>query len=449
VNKILKRKYYALEIELKSPLKVSNGQEIHSDSDVMRNGNGMLFIPGSSLAGAFREYLGFSKDKECIMGYADGEKGYMSSVFISDLYFDNKIQDMPRVSLRDGVSLNDGKIVSNKFDMEIIETGAKGIIFLNSIIREKDSEDDMEQSLYNIFQGIQNGDIRFGSNKTRGFGRMKIINIFYAGFDKDSLYEWIGFMPHRTNLENNIYKIEAYDKWLENNNINKAETKYLKMSISLKLSGGISIRRYSAVPGEADFEHITYKDAEGNKIPVIPGSSWNGAIRADVKEILGELGVQGEGRDDILENWFGYTDSKIKEKTVQSSKVVIAESTIKNSGMLPVSRNKINRFDASTKDGALYSELAYFGGDTCLEFLLYKDQEKQYLALAGMLLLVIEDIKKGYVAVGGQTAVGRGIFEAGEDVKVKYSEEINEEDCSKELYNLIEKYKQNKQNIKG
>ena len=139
----------------------------------------------------------------------------------------------------------------------------------------------------------------------------------------------------------------------------------------------------------------------------------------------------------------------MKDKTAQSSKVVIAESTIKHSGMLPVSRNKINRFDASTKDGALYSELAYFGGDTCLEFLLYKDQEKQYLAIAGMLLLVIEDIKKGYVAVGGQTAVGRGIFEAGEDVKVKYSEKISEEDCSKELYNLIEKYKQNKQNIKG
>ena len=59
MNKILKRKYYALEIELISPLKVSNGQEIHSDSDVMRNGNGILFIPGSSLAGAFRDYLGF------------------------------------------------------------------------------------------------------------------------------------------------------------------------------------------------------------------------------------------------------------------------------------------------------------------------------------------------------------------------------------------------------
>ena len=94
MNKILKRKYYALEIELISPLKVSNGQEIHSDSDVMRNGNGVLFIPGSSLAGAFRDYLGFSKDKECIMGYADGEKGYMSSVFISDLYFDNKGQNI-------------------------------------------------------------------------------------------------------------------------------------------------------------------------------------------------------------------------------------------------------------------------------------------------------------------------------------------------------------------
>lgn len=117
--------------------------------------------------------------------------------------------------------------------------------------------------------------------------------------------------------------------------------------------------------------------------------------------------------------------------------VVIKESQLTDAACLLSTRNRVNRFDASTVDGALYTENAYFGGKTVLHILIQKtENEREYYPLIGLLSLVIREIEDGYLAVGGQTAVGRGIFEADTDnvhKKIIWSEEINEEKCLKEL----------------
>lgn len=65
--------------------------------------------------------------------------------------------------------------------MEILEAGAKGHFYLELVTREEDRatgrEEEMEQELARIFQGIQAGEIRIGSKKTRGFGQFKIESI--------------------------------------------------------------------------------------------------------------------------------------------------------------------------------------------------------------------------------------------------------------------------------
>ncbi len=98
---IQERKYYALRIKLLSPLSVSSGQNAFTDSDVLANGSGELFVPGTSLAGSMRNYLELDKEQNGFFGYSKGKEGKMSAVFISDLYFEHK----PTVSVRDGVEL--------------------------------------------------------------------------------------------------------------------------------------------------------------------------------------------------------------------------------------------------------------------------------------------------------------------------------------------------------
>lgn len=118
--------------------------------------------------------------------------------------------------------------------------------------------------------------------------------------------------------------------------------------------------------------------------------------------------------------------------------IVIGESVLKNSVPLVTTRNKINRFSAATVDGALYTEKAYFGGETQLEIKIRKDKENCYQLLAAMLSFVAADIVRGYLSVGGQTAIGRGIFEGNGPVTGTISEQ-DMELYQKQLAAMIQK----------
>ena len=447
-RKIKKRVYYAFDVVLTSPLNVSGGQDLFSDSDVMRNGRGECFVPGTSLAGVFRNALKLAGDQPGIMGYVREQNGSMSGMFLSDLYFDTAEKE-PVISLRDGVKLSDDKNVENKFDMEIVETGARGTIFLNFVVRDDQTdqekngadregaaqeEQEFEKAVSEIVQKLQNGTIRIGSKKTRGFGRLRIEKIYRREFSEDSRQEFISF-------KKNFRDTGKYDQEWEPEEWAKAQSEkygplpedeeYIKIRVPLKLEGGISIRRYSAQPDAPDYEHITCSrvsevpgsnsgknsdtpENNRDRVPVIPGSSWNGAIRSGIRKILKELGY--ENYRILMENWFGSIRDDSVTGISRASAVMISESVIEGAKAVPVTRNSINRFDASTKDGALYSEIAWFGGHTDLEVFVKKDENREYKEFLSILELVIQDIREGYVAVGGQVSIGRGIFSGNGEV---------------------------------
>lgn len=427
-NPIKSRSYYAVKLMLASPAAVSSGEDYYSDADVLRNGNGEVFIPGTSVAGALRNYLHNNKDYEKLFGYSGQKEGLMSAVYISDLYFEEKKK--PEVSLRDRVKLLDNKTVENKFDQEIIETGAVGVLYLEYVIRKEQEGVAWDELIALLLRGMQSGEIRFGSDKNRGFGRVRILDVYEKKFDAGDADSWLAFqrLPKE---ELKKYHHLTYQEWEKDNP--GASNQYVHIAVPLKQKGGISIRTYSTEPGKADYKHITC-----NGKPVIPGSSWNGAIRWDAKRILEEAGVKNA--DQVICAWFGCIKQEGQKKAQQKeeawqSKVVVGESILSDGSMLPMTRNKISRFDSSTVNGALYSEISYVDGRTKLELMVKKDDFEKYKAVAGLLYLVIRDIQKGYLAVGGQTAVGRGIFKA--DGKVICSEALPEEECLRALYREV------------
>lgn len=455
LNKILKRYYIAVEIELASPLALSSGFDENTDADVLRNrnkkkdtdtdGDGDVFIPGTSLAGAFRNYLDKKKDEPGTFGYArkmesNKDDGRMSSVFISDIYLNNT-----NITERDGVKLNYEKTVDNKFDYEIIETGATGILRMEQIVREKDVPSDKQYTLSDIdnmvleeisilLSALDAGEIRLGSKKNRGCGWIKVKKASYNSFSAKQCMEWIEYCknwPNKCNLGN---------EWIDWKKKLGKDSKYVSIEVPLRLAGGISIRKYSAQPQQADYEHITLE----GKIPVIPGSSWNGAIRSCARHIMEELDIPDKNKK--IEAWFGTDADNANKKTdMQQSMVVFKESIIKDAVELQVTRNKVNRFDASTVDGALYTETSYFGGTTTLKILIQKRDKEGvdtfgFKPLIGLLMLIIQELENGYLAVGGQTAVGKGIFESNGAVRFSDGFESNEArtQCLRELADLKE-----------
>lgn len=392
---IVERTYYAVEVSLESPLCVSGGTSEVSDSDVLRNGNGELFVPGTSVAGAFRNYLMLDKKQSGMMGNANGEDGKMSSLYISDLYIKNGV-----TSVRDFVALSDEKHVSNKFDTEIVETGAKGILYFHYVKREN-TGDDYKEMISRVLQGIQAGHIRFGAKKNRGFGRMRIGNIYVQSFSKENAEAWIGFSEKELSHYQNV---KSFEEWKKTQKVPE-DVSYVKLIVPLELTGGISIRKYSTRPEEADYEQLTCND-----VPVIPGSSWCGAIRAGARSILEELWDKDVAAE-YIDEWFGRVKTAgAGIKDAWQSKVVVAESVIEGGNSMVVTRNKINRFDASTKRGALYTERSHFGGTTRLELVVKKDAEGEYKSMCGLLQLIAGEIGRGELPIGGLVSVGRGIF---------------------------------------
>ena len=411
---------YAIKLIVKSPLCVSGGTDDVTDCDVQKDFDGRPFIPGSSLAGALRGYLEECTDKrdasdiEKVFGNSSGDQGFMSRVKISDLYFADGSEGA-KLTTRDGIKLKNKLTVKGaKFDMEAVEPGAVCDGYLLLTIREGDERERFEALIERALSGLKYGEIRLGANKNRGFGEMDIRVARKKVFSGENIAEWLDL--DRTaflNEDGNVLDLTKTE-----------ESRYLIIRVPLRQKGGISIRRYSVIPGQPDYEHIT---ADGR--PVIPGSSINGAIRTRIGEFFDQLGI--ENREACIDEWFGYVREGQNE--AKQSDIVISESVIEGGVDLSMTRTKINRYDASVVNGALYSEKSHFDGRVVLEIRIrrnyydgegrwQKNESFRYEPIVGMLLLAVKDVQNGYLPIGGQTAIGRGIFEADGPIELSGTE---------------------------
>ncbi|WP_456082527.1 RAMP superfamily CRISPR-associated protein [Mediterraneibacter sp.] len=434
MNGILKRTVLYVKVRFISPLNVSSGENEWTDSDVLRDHEGNPFVTGSSLAGAMRAYIEKEKTEQCLMGFSKpagrqnaSDSGKMSSLFISDLNFDKGVT----YGVRDNVALSDAKtaISQSKFDMEILEAGAKGHFYLELVIRAEDRatgrEKEMEQELAKILQGIQAGEIRIGSKKTRGFGQFKIESIGEKNYTKDNYLEYAdAYDEIRWRNCENVLK-----KWLD---VNSWIPKMIQIEVPLRLKGGISIRQYAARKGEPDFTQLT-----DHGIPVVPGSSFTGAIRHRIKTILQELEKTGvilpKEHTEIIDIAFGYVD----KKSACSSNIIINESEIKNAKELTMMRTGVSRLESAVKDGALYKEKTYVDGTLSLKAAVkkgkYPEDEKWII---GVLLLALKDLQNGFLAVGGQTAIGRGLFSADGPIRIDGKEGLEDTYIAETIKNM-------------
>ena len=368
--------YYFVELKSQSPLSIGNGETELTDHDLIRDSKGMPFIPATSIAGACVHYL--TSDEQKIMNPITEDGKIQSPFFISDAILLNTC----KTSIRDGIALNENKITKDgaKYDMEILERDSEFSFRIEVTVRDKDETETMKAIVNKILASINKGNILFGLKSKRGFGKLKVENVYIKDFKDES-----------------IDTIE----------------------VELKQLGGISIRSYSAKAGEVDFEHI-----KSNGEPIIPGTSWNGLIRKQV-EYYNEIFYKNGFKYDT-EKIFGY----VNENKGQASKIIIEESIIDGGKEISLTRNKIDRFSGGAADSALFSEKAWFNGTTKLTIKL--PAQNNYIRL--LILLTIKDIENGLIALGGQTAIGRGIFEV-ENVYlngelINLDDKISKFDCS-------------------
>ena len=79
---VIKRLVFYIQIQLESPLNVASGEDEWTDADILLDFDGNPFVPGSSLAGAMRSYIGEKDNEWELFGFSkDDIEGKMSTHF--------------------------------------------------------------------------------------------------------------------------------------------------------------------------------------------------------------------------------------------------------------------------------------------------------------------------------------------------------------------------------
>lgn len=460
-EKIIGKKYYRIAFHNTSPLSIGSGENVVTDQDILLDGCGRPYIPGTALAGVYRSQLTSAMDEKTLKNYFGGlaveeaagltgkawrtavEKGEdKESLFIIyDAVIAPESLSQIRITKRDMVALDEYKtaIDGAKFDFQILEPGVKFITYIEQNLTENCQEDIGGQ----IARAFQTGELRMGSKTGRGFGAVKADEIHVAEFsfckkeeDKQNpkkgnhaLYDtnrWLDFSMYDAPGNNEQQNGSCWEE-IEESDLPEASTpaNRLVITLDLKQAGGISIRRYTTDENGADYEQLTITDPtdpEKGEIPVIPGTSWAGAFRAQMRRLNPDLCQEaffGRVKDSVQHTDTGKENIKNQSKEYYKTHVFFSESRIEDAKPVVYTRNAIDRFTGAAATGALYTEKTWFEGHTTLEIVYddwdvsdKTDQEKQdQEAFLITLAAAITDLKEGYMAVGGLTAVGRGLFE--------------------------------------
>lgn len=447
MKKIKKKIYAKIVFKLISPLALSSGNNANSDKDAALDSRGFPYIPASSIAGVCRNaltkevgdqgetqyinyYFGYvykNTGKEDSNAGKTEEQSENSRVIFYDAYInDTSFDNAFRITIRDGVKLNEFKtaVKGAKFDMEVVEPPVEGLSFTTYVAQDIHDNQDKDQ-IDRIIDLFRSGQLAFGGKTMRGYGLVKLEGFRKAEFSLDQsadVEKWISF---------NMYEDASWDKYgLESSGADYKNTDiieststghaisektnyklYPSLTLELHPKGAIAIRKYSTRPSEAedmpepDYEQLTIlrrNSAKSNQekdndkeVPVIPGTSWAGAFRHRMRS----LGLSEASIHDLFGN--------VSKVDSHKSNISFSESRFKGAKEKVMSRTAIDRFTGGAVEGALYTERIYYGGEANLIISFRRNLEDQEI---NILAATIADLHFGFLAVGGLTSIGRGLF---------------------------------------
>lgn len=400
-NRLVKRIYGKGTLRLLSPLLLGSGEDENSDIDVLRDWNGRPFIPGSALAGVLRHYLGGILPSKDIVEEVFGKKQQDSTQSLI-YFYDAEIKNQPQIQIRDGVEIDNLTKTAKekrKYDYEVLEARNTFEFRTELIIREKHNASlkKIEKLLYLMLNALKNGKIRIGGKTRRGFGKVELegIKLLILDMNKpEDRNKWINF---NWDFEGNS-DIEA----LNHNELVIKDIPVTTIKVKFSLPYSLIIKHYSAAPEVEDMEHLFSASK-----PVIPGTSWTGALRHAIENIGREIGKKDE-INILLKGLFGFVDET--NKNAEASRIYIEESIIENPISLSYTRNKVDRFTGGTVERALFDERPVFNkGDTEVHLNIHIKEGED--AEIGLLLLAIRDLWYGIQTIGGDASIGRGILE--------------------------------------
>ena len=389
----MKKVYYELTLTQKSPLRIGGSDSERTDSDLLLDGRGMPFIPGSSIAGVLRSMI---PEKDGIRIFGDINDGDIvnSRIVVGDGV---QAEEKPvLLSKRDGVHLGDWGTVLNKYDYEVVETDYPYTSIIEWEGDEEQYKNDIEQVVDPLFGSIISSGIRFGARTSRGFGRMDV-GVKKKMFDfPTDLSAWLDFNPYD--------RTKGKDQFAVCNDLvgdNQVDTSWIDIRAEITIDGNFSVSvptsRVELAENGSSPDKIPLKNHKN--LPVISGTAWAGTFRHHMNDLCQLLGIDRAQVNEL----FGIDNEE--EHIFSKSRILFGETQIEGGKEVVITRNAIDRFTGGPKNTGLFTAELCYGGKGTLDISYsssISDFQRQLIAMT------LYDLQLGLVTVGGECGVGRG-----------------------------------------
>jgi CRISPR/Cas system CSM-associated protein Csm3 (group 7 of RAMP superfamily) len=390
--------------------------EERADMVLLRGSDGRPFIPGSSLAGAARSSL-----RE-----AGGESGVLTALFGGDpdrrhttqyasalTVFDAHLPDhqtMPQAVVRDGVRIDpvNGLAMDRfKYDIELFPAGTSFRLRLLLAIYNQPPHDADHGALLAWFravlEGFSGGEIRLGARTNRGLGlgRVEHWNIRRLGIDsREHLAAWLSGAWN----EGEPVELSGLPE-----PVCGSRRRLLDIRATLRLKTSLLNRSGGAEARYPDMVHLS----EGGR-PLLTGSSFAGVLRARCLRIANTFTPNTASA--LVDGMFGPRyNPDIPAGTqapLRASRVRVEESLLSGVELMVQGRVAIDRFTGGALESALFDEAPAYPVDgmesvASVRLTLREPSRRE----SALLLLAFKDLWLGDLALNGEVAVGRGVFE--------------------------------------
>lgn len=439
-------------LEAETPIVIGSGRKtMLTDSEILKDYNGLPYIPGTSIAGVIRhalpvdlgnKFFGLKDDKnnkgsEIVFSEAKLLNG--SGLVIDRLCdtvdnFSKRFKNLPkrnhvRISHR-GVAEDHGK-----FDEEVIYKGCRFCFEIEMVARSSEKEY-ASNTFDQVLTEIQKDTFRIGGGTRVGFGKMHPVSIKKRSFDLKKKEELSSYLATNSSLE------KDYSGWEDFKNNSIKDQNWIKYSLTLKPMDFFS---FGSGKGDNDVDTVPVKESyvkwDGHNgffvenALLIPASSLKGALAHRVayyynlKHRIYAMQIPVEE----FENYTGSNNPAVRMlfgcqkegegETVQKRGIAIFNDIFADyPGDKILNHVAIDRFTGGAMDGALYSEKVVDGkGELTFhtEVLIEKlpaidnndiDAQTIYKDAIEAFKKALGDIDKGLLPLGGGNGRGHGIF---------------------------------------
>ncbi len=432
-------------IEAKTPLNIGSGNKgIKSDSLVLRDLNGLPFIPGTTIAGLLRHTLG--KDEDKYMGsqqigspliiteakMLDCDGSVLDGIIPQEKLNSELLAHFRQLPIRQHAKIGHrgATLKGGKFDEEIVLKGTR-FCFEMEMLSEKDDDAKFKE----LLDTLTSDTFRIGSGSRSGFGEIEVVDsqCQYKKVDLEDPEQRKWYLKKSSSLCEEWQDAESIGLKKPSSKGWTTYTLQLKPVDFMLFGSGFGNDKADMTfvrESFVDWSGGTAQVKDREQVILIPASSVKGALSHrlafhynKIKGIFADTLAAGEKIEAFVGNnngavkaVFGSEGEKDAGGKIQNKKRgnVLISDIIQEASVSPKILNhvSIDRFTGGAIDGALFSEETLYAKGQSFELkLLVNNSAFEDKDVKTAFEDALKDLCSGMLPLGGGVNRGNGCFE--------------------------------------